>query len=86
MRVLIGTLLLALSVAASADVSVRGYTRKDGTYVQPHMRSDPNGTTLDNYSTRGNSNPYTGERGYRSDDGYGSGGWKPLRPYGGKRW
>jgi hypothetical protein len=76
MRLLIGTLLLALSVAAGADESVRGYFRKDGTYVQPHMRSDPDGYKGNNYSTRGNVNPYTGERGYRSDDGYPSNdGW-----------
>lgn len=66
MRLLIATLLLASSLSASADQWVNGYTRQNGTYVQPHMRSNPNGTTLDNYSTRGNSNPYTGERGYRS--------------------
>lgn len=46
-----------------ADVSVRGYHRKDGTYVQPHHRSDPNHTTKDNWSTRGNINPYTGKIG-----------------------
>ena len=49
--------------SAFADVYVRGYTRSDGTYVQPHYRSSPNSTTLDNYSTRGNTNPYTGKRG-----------------------
>ena len=68
MRLFIGTLLLALSVAAVADVSVRGYTRKDGTYLQPHMRSDPDGYKGNNYSNEGNVNPYTGERGHRSDD------------------
>jgi len=35
--------------AASAQVAVRGYTRSDGTYVAPHVRSSPNGTTADNY-------------------------------------
>lgn len=37
------------------------------------------GATLDNYSTRGNSNPYTGQRGSRS--GYAS-GFKPLSSWG----
>ena len=46
-----------------ADVFVKGYTRNDGTYVQPHMRSDPNGTATDNYSYSGNTNPYTGNTG-----------------------
>lgn len=45
------------------DTTVRGYTRRDGTYVAPHHRSTPNDTRLDNYSTRGNVNPYTGREG-----------------------
>lgn len=57
-------LVLAFAAAAQADEYVNGYTRRDGTYVQPHYRTSPNSTTLDNYSTRGNTNPYTGERGY----------------------
>lgn len=42
---------------------VQGYYRKDGTYVQPHWRSNPNGTVTDNYSYQGNTNPYTGHIG-----------------------
>jgi hypothetical protein len=48
---------------ALADESVRGYTRQDGTYVEPHHRTAPNNTRDDNYSTRGNTNPYTGQAG-----------------------
>lgn len=51
------------SLSSFADVSVRGYQRSDGTYVQPHQRSDPNSTTNDNWSTKGNTNPYTGQEG-----------------------
>lgn len=43
-----------------ARVSVRGYTRKDGTYVAPHYRSDPDGSIYNNYSYPGNYNPNTG--------------------------
>jgi len=46
------------------------YTRKDGTYVAPHYRSSPNDTKMDNWSTRGNTNPYTGQPGTR--DPYGN--------------
>ena len=46
--------------------SVGGYTTKNGTYVAPHHATDPNGTTRDNYSTRGNVNPYTGKAGTRT--------------------
>ena len=41
----------------------RGYTRKDGTYVAPHMQSNPNSSKYDNWSTKGNENPYTGKKG-----------------------
>lgn len=51
---------------AAQDVKVRGYYRKDGTYVQPHYRSRPNHTKLDNWSTKGNVNPYTGKRGTKN--------------------
>ncbi|MBI2514485.1 MAG: hypothetical protein HYV96_21125 [Opitutae bacterium] len=51
-------------------VHVKGYTKKDGTYVAPHVRSSPNKTKSDNYSTRGNVNPYTGKEGTTPvDDG-----------------
>jgi hypothetical protein len=42
---------------------VRGYTTKHGTYVAPHYRSDRNIYKLDNWSTKGNYNPYTGKTG-----------------------
>lgn len=66
------TILAALSIvlcasAAHAD-TVNGYFRKNGTYVEPYQRSNRNNTTLDNYSTRGNVNPYTGQRGSQSPE------------------
>ena len=48
---------------SSGPVSVRGYVRKDGTYVAPHVRSAPDGVFQNNWSTKGNYNPYTGEEG-----------------------
>ena len=44
-------------------VHVRGFIRKDGTYVAPHDRSAPDGNFQNNWSTKGNINPYTGEEG-----------------------
>lgn len=35
-------LALLMPGAAMAQVYVDGYTKKDGTYVQPHYRSTPN--------------------------------------------
>ena len=51
---------------ANADVYVRGHRRSNGTYVQPHYRSNPDGIRSNNWSTRGNVNPYTGKRGTKS--------------------
>jgi hypothetical protein len=46
--------------------SVGGYTNSHGTYVQPHQQTNPNGTQYDNYNSRGNYNPYSGQTGTRS--------------------
>ena len=50
------------SAILSAQVHVRGYYRKDGTYVAPHVRSSPDGIKENNYSYKnknGNYYPYT---------------------------
>lgn len=55
------------------QVRVKGYLRKDGTYVQPHVRSNPDGNPFNNWSTKGNVNPYTGELGTKNialENGY----------------
>ena len=51
------------SSASSKTTHVKGYTKKDGTHVDPHVRTSPNGTETDNYSTKGNVNPVTGKEG-----------------------
>jgi len=48
---------------------VSGYVTSRGTYVAPHYATNPNGTRNDNYSTRGNVNPHTGEPGTKPRDG-----------------
>lgn len=45
---------------------VQPHITNQGTYVQPHYQTNPNTTQMDNYSTRGNINPYTGQMGTRS--------------------
>lgn len=59
-RLLLFILLVTSSVFSFAQVHVRGYYRKNGTYVQPHERTRPNHTVTDNYSYPGNYNPNTG--------------------------
>ena len=68
MSIAIVMLLCAVSTAYSRDTYVRGHTRRDGTHVQPHYRTSPNSTRNDNYSTRGNINPYTGQHGTQHRD------------------
>lgn len=46
--------------------SVSGYTKKNGTYVAPHQQTNSNHTQKDNYSTKGNVNPYTGKAGTKN--------------------
>lgn len=59
--------LLAASVAmpalAQSNNYVQGYTRRDGTYVAPHYRTNPDSSRTNNYSAQGNYNPYTGQVG-----------------------
>lgn len=60
--VMLGVLLATTNVLAR-DVYVHGYTRSDGTYVQPYYRTAPDHNIYNNYSTQGNINPYTGRVG-----------------------
>jgi hypothetical protein len=64
MRTLLCLAIGFVALSATADNSVKGYTKKDGTYVAPHRKTDPNTRKDDNYSSKGNVNPYTGKKGY----------------------
>lgn len=89
MKTVVGFVMLMVVILASDVVagSVKGYYRRDGTYVQPHQRTAPDGNPYNNYSSPGNFNPNTGQitpgnpstglnpynpRGYKLHD-YGSG-------------
>ena len=61
--VVVTGILAATIGSATADSQVQGYFRSNGTYVAPHVRTSPNATRLDNYSTQGNYNPYSGKMG-----------------------
>lgn len=69
-KLLFGLILLTLipftvigQNRSSSDVYVNGYVRKNGTVVPGYYRSAPNNTNRDNFSTRGNINPYTKSKG-----------------------
>jgi hypothetical protein len=57
----------ALSISSTAIAQVyhytQGYQQENGTYVAPHFQTNPNETRQDNWSTQGNTNPFTGQPG-----------------------
>lgn len=57
--------LLSLSMSAEAKtIRVKGYYKPSiGSYVSPSYRTSPNKYRYDNYSTKGNYNPYSGRKG-----------------------
>jgi hypothetical protein len=59
-------LVFVMLLPCFASTYVKGYYRSNGTYVAPHYRSSPNSTKLDNWSTKGNYNPYTGKTGTKN--------------------
>ena len=63
---LICALLGAQATLEAGQTRVRGYTTKRGTYVESHQRTTPNRSKMDNWSTKGNVNPYTGKKGTRN--------------------
>jgi len=63
MRIALLALALVASGALADDTHVRGYTRRDGTYVQPHHRTTPDSNRGNNYGSQGNVNPWTGQAG-----------------------
>ncbi len=62
--------LLALKTFAQSPVYVSGYLKSNGTYVEPHYRTSPNSTKIDNWSTSPNVNPYTGVQGTKTYNDY----------------
>lgn len=59
-------LLFCAAAADASGVRVRGYTTRRGTYVAPSHRTSPDHTRTNNWSSRGNVNPYTGRAGTRN--------------------
>lgn len=55
------------SSSSRSDHAISGYTR-GGTYVRPSHATNPDATRNNNYSTKGNVNPYTGKLGTKSRD------------------
>lgn len=68
-KLLLVCLPLFISVVTNAQTNssqtyVSGYYRSNGTYVQGYYKTTPNNTINDNFTTKPNVNPYTGQKGY----------------------
>lgn len=73
------TVTSAAAAQYRAPVTVRGHTTRDGVYVPPHVRTAPNESRTDNWSSRPNINPYNGKAG--TVDPYAPKPYKPYKPY-----
>lgn len=60
--IVLAILLVIPSVLLAGDVRVKGYYRKDGTYVRPHVRSSPDSYKWNNYGPSQNDRELTSPR------------------------
>lgn len=60
---------------------VKSYRRRDGTFVQGHHKTNSDDSFWNNWSSKGNSNPYTGSTGTRRPSSSYSGGSTYVRGY-----
>src|SRR6202035_1822871 len=58
--ILVGSTLIAQMANAVPSHRVTAYTTKRGIHVQTHRQTNPDHTRLNNWSTKGNVNLYTG--------------------------
>lgn len=77
---LLAASLIAIALCAGPDINsffpkraedathVKGHFKKNGTFVAPHARSKANKSKRDNWSTKGNFNPFTGKQGRKKGD------------------
>jgi len=71
MKKLLLLVLVAFGFTSYAQTikSTSGYYKPSTqTYVKPYVSTTPNNTNIDNFSTTGNTNPYTGTSGTRAQD------------------
>lgn len=62
--------LLAFAAApamAKGSHAVKGHVTQKGSYVAPHRATNPDSTKRNNWSQKGNANPYTGKQGTKKD-------------------
>jgi hypothetical protein len=60
-------LFILPTILLAKDVQVKGYYRKDGTYVRPHVRSSPDNQKWNNYGPSKNDSELMNPRSRDSD-------------------
>lgn len=70
-KITIVCLAIGLFIGNADAAYTRGHLRRNGTYVSGYHHTKADKTRINNYSTRGNYNPFTGKA-----------GTKPLTKYG----
>jgi hypothetical protein len=66
-KILASTILAFTPLALfAAPVHVRSSVTKQGVYRQPHVRTSPDHTQRNNWSSKPNVNPYTGKAGTKT--------------------
>lgn len=64
-------LLMPFNAVEAKTVRVKSYYKPStGTYVMPSYRTSPNKYKFDNYSSKGNYNPYSGKKGTKNYYGW----------------
>lgn len=58
--------LSSITFAQQKEVYVSGYVKSNGTVVQPHVRTAPDKSFQNNWTTVGNVNPYNGNVGTKT--------------------
>jgi hypothetical protein len=58
--------IVATMPFAKASHPVKGYTKKDGAHVARYHATNPDRTRTNNFSAKGNINPYTGKEGTKN--------------------
>jgi len=69
-KIILATAFVLFGLSQADADTVRGYVRKDGTYVAPHQRTTPDRNPYNNYNFPGNYNPNTGNTTPGNSDTY----------------
>jgi len=59
----VGYLILGNQAYATSSHPVKSYYKKNGRYVKAYRATNSNRTQRDNWSSKPNTNPYTGKQG-----------------------